>query len=75
MEPEAIRDPEVMERFKVTCELFELQQVMMRQNLRRRYPDETEEAIDRRFKAWWLDLPYDGPEPPPTLAEMLRRRE
>lgn len=71
MEPEAIRDPDVIRRFKITCELFELSWIIMRQNLRRRFPQESAEAIDRRLKAWHQKRPYDGPEPPPTLAELL----
>jgi hypothetical protein len=72
MEPEPIRDPEVIARFKATCALFEAGQVLMLQNLRRRYPEESEADVDRRFKAWFQKRPYDGPEPPPTLAELQK---
>ena len=47
------------ERFQIALELqrtgFELQ----RQNLRRRFPDESEADIERRFREWLLDRPPD----------------
>ena len=33
-------------------ELFEIGVKLMRQNLRRDYPDETEQEIDERLRAW-----------------------
>lgn len=37
--------------------LFEAGERLMRQNLHRRYPDETPEAIERRLTAWLMARP------------------
>jgi hypothetical protein len=34
---------------------------LMRQNFRRRHPDETDDEIDERVRAWLLDRPPDAP--------------
>lgn len=34
---------------------------LMRQNLRRRHPDETGPQIDERLEAWLVDRPLDAP--------------
>ena len=34
---------------------------LMRQNLRRRHPDETDRQIDERLDAWLVDRPLDAP--------------
>lgn len=34
---------------------------LMRQNLRRRHPDETDRQIDERLDAWLVDRPPDAP--------------
>jgi hypothetical protein len=34
------------------CELHDMGVAIMRQNLRRQYPDETDEQIRRRLRAW-----------------------
>lgn len=34
---------------------------LMRQNLRRRHPSETDEEIDERLDAWLIDRPLDAP--------------
>ena len=41
---------------------------LMRQNLRRRHPDESEAEIDERLEAWLLERPMDAPGrvSPPT---------
>jgi Rv0078B-related antitoxin len=52
-----IRDPAVMARVKTTFELYELAEAMMRQNLRRRFPQESEEQIESRLVAWLRDRP------------------
>lgn len=52
-----IRDPAVMARVKTTFELYELAEAMMRQNLRRRFPQESEEQIESRVAAWLRDRP------------------
>ena len=40
------------EAFRTTLDLFETGVDLMRQNLRRAYPDETERDIDRRLREW-----------------------
>lgn len=44
-------------RLRQAFELFEAGERLMRQNLRRRYPDETPEAIERRLTAWRMTRP------------------
>ncbi len=34
---------------------------MMRSNLRRRHPDETDQEIDGRLEGWLIDRPLDAP--------------
>jgi hypothetical protein len=34
---------------------------LMRQNLRRRHPEETDRQIDERLEAWLVDRPLDAP--------------
>ena len=34
---------------------------LMRSNLRRRHPDETDQEIDERLEAWLIDRPLDAP--------------
>ena len=43
---------ELRERARRTFELIELGVNLMRQNLRRRFPDESEAAIEDRLTAW-----------------------
>lgn len=47
-----IRDPEVLARMKLTFELYELAERMMRQNLRRSFPTAGDDEIERRLVAW-----------------------
>lgn len=56
MEP--IRDPEVLARARAAFDLCETAEQMMRQNLRRRHPQASEEEIRQRFKAWLEKRPY-----------------
>jgi hypothetical protein len=49
---EPIRDPAIMERMSVVFDLYETAEIMMRQNLRRRYPGADEAEIERRLVAW-----------------------
>jgi hypothetical protein len=37
---------------------------LMRENLRRRYPDATKREIDELFDAWLMDRPLDAPGRP-----------
>ena len=57
-------DPAVLNRMRTVFDLFEAAEAMMRTNLRRRYPDETEEQIDRRFLRW-LSKADESSEPIP----------
>ena len=50
MEP--IRDPEILARAEDMFDLCETTENMMRQNLRRRHPEASEEEIQERFSAW-----------------------
>ena len=50
MEP--IRDPEFLARALAAFDLCETAEQIMRQNLRRWYPEDSEEEVHQRFKAW-----------------------
>lgn len=54
---EPIRDPAILARMKIAFDLYETAEIMMRQNLRRRYPEADEAEIERRFAAWLRRLP------------------
>lgn len=45
------------ERFLATVELADLGEQMMRENLRRRYPDESDAEIERRLVEWLQTRP------------------
>jgi|GEM_PF-2101174 len=49
---ELIRDPEFLARATAAFDLCETAEQIMRQNLRRRYPEASEAEIHQRFKAW-----------------------
>jgi hypothetical protein len=51
------RDPEVMARMRRAFDLYEAAEAMMRQNLRRRFPGESEEQIEQRVRAWLRSRP------------------
>jgi hypothetical protein len=50
MEP--IRDPEVLARIRLMFDLYEAAEAMMRQNLHRWFPQESDDLIERRLRAW-----------------------
>lgn len=52
-----IRDPEIMARMRVAFDLYETAEAIMRQNLRRRFPQENEEQIEQRIRAWLRSRP------------------
>lgn len=58
----------VQERFAAALELRELTIDMHRQLLRREYPDEAPEEIDRRLRSWVLGLDTDS-GPPGNVTE------
>lgn len=47
----------VVRAFRQTLDLFQMGVDMMRQNLRRRHPDATDEAIEQLLQAWLLERP------------------
>ena len=49
---EPIRDPAVMARMKMAFDLYETAEAIMRQNLRRRFPDASETEIERQLVEW-----------------------
>lgn len=64
---ERISDLEDIARARATFELYEFAETTMRQNLRRRFPRESDEEIERRLVSWLRKEPrdrWDGPEPP-----------
>lgn len=48
----SIRDPAVLSRLKMAFDLYETAEAIMRQNLRRRFPDAPESEIERRLVEW-----------------------
>ncbi len=52
---------DLAERFRTTIDLHEAGVQLMRQNLRRRYPDEDDAQIARRLEAWLLGPPLEIP--------------
>jgi hypothetical protein len=69
MEP--IHDPEVLARVQATLDLYEASEEIMRQNLHRRHPEESDAEIERRFLAWLWKLP--GPEALPAWVKISRQ--
>ena len=61
MEP--IRDPKILARATAAFDLCQTAENIMRQNLRRRYPQASEEEIRRRFVAWLEKRPYTEAQP------------
>jgi hypothetical protein len=70
---EPIRDPKVMSRMKMAFDLYETAEAIMRQNLRRRFPDAQESEIERRLVSWLRRRPGaehgDGPGRPSRRFE------
>ena len=54
-------DPAVSERFREALRLAEDGIALMRQNIRRRHVDESDEQIADRLDAWLRDRPMDAP--------------
>lgn len=70
---EPIRDPKVMSRMKMAFDLYETAEAIMRQNLRRRFPDAQEAEIERHLVSWLRRRPGaehgDGPGRPSRRFE------
>jgi len=49
---ELIDDPAVRARAEATFDLYRTAKVIMRQNLRHRFPEESEAQIDQRLLRW-----------------------
>ncbi len=49
---ELIDDPILLARAQATFDLYRTAKSIMRQNLRSRFPDETESEIERRLVSW-----------------------
>jgi len=47
-----IRDPDVLQRMELTFDLYEAAEEIMRQNLRRRNPEASEEEIEEGIREW-----------------------
>ena len=47
----------LVQRFRLALQLHDEGVRLMRQNLRRAHPEESEEQIDRRLGAWLADRP------------------
>lgn len=61
---ESIRDPEVMRRMELAFDLYESGELIMRENLRRRYPDADGTEIERRLTRWLQKRPISDEAPP-----------
>jgi Rv0078B-related antitoxin len=55
---------ELVQKLQLTLELHDAGVDMMRQNLRRRYPEATPEDIEAKLGAWLRDRPMDAPGRP-----------
>lgn len=53
-------DAAASDRFEETLRLAEAGVSLMRQNLRRRYLDESDDQIEERLEAWLRDRPMDA---------------
>lgn len=54
---EPIRDPEVLRRMELAFDLYEAAEAIMRQNLRRRNPQASEEEIEEGIREWLARRP------------------
>jgi hypothetical protein len=59
MEP--IRDPKVLARAQDAFDLCQTMEDLMRQNLRRRFPQASEYEVEQRFNAWVEKRQYIEP--------------
>jgi|CXWL01.1.fsa_nt_gi hypothetical protein len=60
LEPEPRRDPEVQRKMAELLDLFDTSLLIMRQNLRRKFPTAPGEEIDARLLAWLQKREYRG---------------
>lgn len=62
---ELIRDPAAVSRLRLAFDLSEAGFLIMKQNLRRRYPEASESEIRQRLTAWIQKRPFNRPESQP----------
>ncbi|HKI02101.1 MAG TPA: hypothetical protein VKK31_08980 [Thermoanaerobaculia bacterium] len=62
---ELIRDPKILARAEAAFDLCQTAEDIMRQNLRRRHPQASEQEIRQRFIAWVEKRPYVEPSSAP----------
>lgn len=64
------KDEAILRRAQATFELYRTAKVLMRQNLRNRFPEECEEDIERRLRSWLRKEPSErwGGATPPSYA-------
>jgi len=53
------RDPAVIARMEMLFDLYETSEAIMRQNLRRTYPDADDAEIERRLLAWLRERSHE----------------
>lgn len=64
-----IQDPAVMARMELAFDLYEAAEQIMRQNLRRAFPEADDEEIERRLLDWLQKRPGAGiVGPPPHMG-------
>jgi hypothetical protein len=66
-------DAQLTRRLQITCQLHDFGVAMMQQQLRSRYPSESEDQINERFRTWMLNLPQ-GARVPLRLARLAGGR-
>ncbi len=49
---QTVRDPKLLARMNLAFDLYEAGESMMRENLRRQFPDESPEEIEARLLEW-----------------------
>jgi len=49
--------PSIPDAFRTTLDLFQTGVDLMRQNLRRRYPEASDELLEQLLQQWLLDRP------------------
>jgi hypothetical protein len=54
---------DVMARFQILLDLYELSEAVVRQNLRRRHPHATDEEIETGVRAWLAKAGEAEPDP------------
>ena len=67
--------PDPTDRLRIALDMYEFGEAMMRQNLRRDYPQADDDEIDRRLRQWLHERPGaasgDGEGRPVDVAARL----